>query len=259
MRHIAFSVLLGLSAALLPAGAKAVERYASSYSVSFLGLKIASSDFTTTINGENVQIAGSLNSSGLARIFDDTAGTAAVSARLGAAGITPAAYDLRYVSGKKNKRTAISFAAGGVARTFNNPPLRKHAVYVPLAPGHLKGAFDPMTALLIKAKSPGEVCNRTVRVFDGETRADLKLSAAGAVPFSTSGFKGDAVRCRAKFVPVSGYRPDKKAIRFLRDKSRIEILFAPLGTGGLYAPVRATVGTQIGPVTVYATRFGSAN
>lgn len=258
MRRAIFTIAaVAVAFGAQPAGA--IERFSSSYSVSVLGLRVASSSFTTTVNGEAVSIEGTLKSSGLARLFDDTTGSTVVRAKVNGQGVFPAAYDIRYVSGKKNKRTAISFASGKVAKTLNNPPLKKHAVYVPLKPEHLQGVFDPMTALLIKADTPQAVCKRTVRVFDGEVRVDLKLSPAGEVPFSTKGFKGNAIRCSAKFVPVAGYRPDKNQIKYLRDKSRIEIAFAPIGAENLYAPVKATVGTQIGQVTVYATRFGSSN
>ncbi len=248
-----------LSAAIGVPGAYGAERLTSSYAVSVLGLPIASSSFTTTIEGNVVTIDGTLKSSGIARIFDDTIGSTKVRARVGKGGIVPAAYDVRYVSGKKNKRTAISFAGGRVAKTYNNPPLRKRPNYVDLTPAHLNGVFDPLTALMLRADSPGEVCGRTVRIYDGETRVDLKLSPAGSQPFSTEGFKGEAIRCSVKFVPVAGYRTDKKQIQYLKNQSKIEIAFAPLGAGNLYAPVKAVIGTQIGPVTIYATRFASAN
>ncbi len=257
MSRYALAVLIAATA--VASGAHAAEKFSSSYSVSVLGLPIASSSFTTTIDGNTVSINGTLKSSGVARIFDDTTGNTTVRAVMGKGGVIPAAYDVRYQSGKKNKRTAISFRSGHVAKTFNNPPLKKHANYVALKPADLKGVYDPLTALILRADSPQGVCGRTVRIYDGETRVDLQLSPAGIAPFSTKGFKGDAIKCSVKFVPVAGYRPDKKQIQYLKNKSKIEITFAPMGSGNLYAPVKAVVGTQIGPVTIYATQFASAN
>ena len=37
------------------------------------------------------------------------------------------------------------------------------------------------------------------------------------------------------------------------------VTFAPLGQTGIYAPIRASVGTQIGPLTIRAGRFEAVN
>jgi len=46
-----------------------------------------------------------------------------------------------------------------------------------------------------------------------------------------------------------------KALEFLKNRSRMMVTFAPLGQTGVYAPIHATVGTQIGPLTISARRF----
>ena len=61
--------------------------------------------------------------------------------------------------------------------------------------------------------------------------------------------------CRMHFEPVSGYRKSKRALDYLKNQSRIMVAFAPLGKTGIYAPIHATVGTQIGTITVTARRF----
>ena len=113
--------------------------------------------------------------------------------------------------------------------------------------------------MMITSPSAAAVCNRTLQIFDGQTRAQIRLSPAGTERLSVKGFDGTAITCNAKFVPVSGYEKDKKSVRYLADKSKITISFASLNTdqqgAGIYAPVAASVGTQIGTVTVRATRF----
>ena len=44
-------------------------------------------------------------------------------------------------------------------------------------------------------------------------------------------------------------------IAWLREKGRMDVAFATIEGTGVYAPLRATASTQIGPVRVYATRF----
>ena len=111
-----------------------------------------------------------------------------------------------------------------------------------------------MAALLIPADGPGGVCDRTVRLFDGELRADLKLTfvAAGRAPAGAQ--EGQTVTCRLGFHPVAGYRKDKRALKFLKSRSRMSVVFAEVGKTGIYAPVHATIGTEIGTITMRVRR-----
>jgi len=125
--------------------------------------------------------------------------------------------------------------------------------WVKLRPEDLVGATDPLSAGLVRASSPDEVCGRTLKLYDGEFRLDVRLQPVSDPP-QVEGY-GDVVLCRAKPKPVAGYRKGRRALDYLENKSRIMIAFAPLATTGFYAPVYATVGTQIGTVTVRATHM----
>lgn len=244
---IGFVALLALASS-----APAAEIYSGEYTVSYLGLPIARSTFTSTFEGDQVRISGSVSSAGIAKIFDSTTGSSSFTGYMGAQGVIPAAFTTSYKSGKKAQRTSITFAQGNVTNTINVPPTKKRRRWVPLRAGDLHAVSDPISATLIRAKSPAEICNRTIKVYDGEMRANIVLGhvSTGSVP----GYRDEAVTCSAKFVPVSGYRPDSSSLAYLKNRSKITIAFAPLGKTGIYAPVYATVGTKIGTVTVTARR-----
>ncbi len=140
----------------------------------------------------------------------------------------------------------------------NVTPARQHQPQEaerPLGAGDLKSVLDPMAATVIQADSPDKVCGRTVKFYDGEMRANLTLTYVSKGTISVPGYKGDTVTCRMGFQPVAGYRKGRKALEFLKNKSRMMVTFAPLGQSGVYAPIHATVGTQIGPLTISARRF----
>ncbi|MGH6761383.1 MAG: DUF3108 domain-containing protein [Phyllobacterium sp.] len=249
--------VIALQAGLLLAGAggvQAADSYRTQYTVSILGLTIAKSNFDTKVADGAYDVSGRLSSSGIAKIFDDTDGTVKVNGNVTKSSVVPAAFDLNYKHGKKDKRTSIGFAQGAVVRTENVPPLKKRNDRVPFGPDDLKSVADPLTALMIAAPNAGTVCDRTLRIFDGEMRFDLKMAYSGKQPFSLGAYKGDAVICSAEFVPVSGYPSRRKSIQQLKS-SRISVSFASLGDSGIYAPVVAKIGTAIGTVTVQATRF----
>ena len=84
---------------------------------------------------------------------------------------------------------------------------------------------------------------------------DLTLTHESTGSMAIDGWEGETVTCSVRFKPVAGYRKGRKALDYLKNRSRMTITFAPLGTTGVYGPVRATVGTQIGTITVQAQRF----
>ncbi len=241
-------------------GAAEAQKFSTVYQISLFGLPIAKSSFSGQINGTDFIIDGALRSSGIARVFDDTHGTTKVSGYVENASLVPISYLLNYRSGKKNKSTLIGFSGGTVTKTVNTPELKiRKQGWIPVAKDDLTRVGDPLTSTLVKADGLRDVCNRTIRIYDGEMRSDLKLSYAGIKPFSTRGFSGDVVKCNARFIPVSGYRKGSSGTEYLRSKSRMNVTFAPLGATGVFAPVMASIGTKIGTIQIRATRFGTVN
>lgn len=258
MRHISIraAFLLSLAGLALPASAEVpAQSFHVDYSISILGLNIGRTSFQSTIDGDRFRLTGSLTSSGIAKIFDDTQGTTAVNGTFGQALARPESYLVNYTSGSKQKKTEITFEGGTVTRTENVPPLKVKPQWVALAEGDLAAVADPISATMVRAASLEEVCNNTLKVYDGEMRADLALSLVGVERAEAQGFSGNAVTCRARFVPVGGYRDGHKSIEFMKNKSKILIAFAPLGTTGIYAPIKATASTEIGTLTIQARRF----
>jgi len=256
------SVLLFLAACAFAApGLAAAEptRFRGEYSLSFLGLPVARATFDSRIDGGSYTVEGTVRSAGLARIFDDTEGTLTASGAFAGGGVRPRHFRADYVSGRKKGVVDIRFEGGDVAKVVVVPAPRKRRNWVPFGPGDLHAVADPMAALLIPADGPGSVCGRTVRLFDGELRADLKLTFVAAGKAAEGGDARPTVTCRMGFTPVSGYRRDKRALEFLRTSSRMSVVFAEVGETGIYAPVHATIGTEIGPITMRVRRVEAMN
>lgn len=252
--------IIATMAATLPLSAHANGAYQSQYVISVIGLRIGQSNFSTTIDGGSYAIRGTMKASGVASMFSSMSGTIEVGGERRAGDVAPRTYQVNYAEGKERKSTTITYNGSSIAKVSNNPDRRdreKRPDWVAHAPGALNATLDPISAMLIKATSPRDVCNRTIKTFDGVMRADFVLSYARTIPFSTDGYKGDAVTCRARFQPISGYQANKKDIQYMRDRSRIEISFAPVGNTGFYAPVAARAQTRIGEIAMRATRFAA--
>lgn len=244
-----------LGNAAIGIGSTQAADYKSEYSLTVLGLNVGKSKFSTTINDKSYKISGSLNASGVAKLFADTSGSLTASGSIGNNKITANAFDVRYKDGKKSKRTTLGFSGGNVSQTANSPKLKKKGDWVEVEKAQLRNVLDPISAILVPASSMRDVCTKTLKVFDGAMRADFQMRYLRTIPFSAKGYKGDAVTCRASFKPIAGYDRKKKDLVWMRDKGNIEVSFAPVGNTGLYAPVAAKIGTRIGTATIRARRF----
>jgi hypothetical protein len=254
MRILRLGLLFLAACAVAAPGHAAAEptRFRGEYSVSYMGLPVARAIFDSRIDGRSYSVEGTVRSAGLARIFDDTEGTLSASGAFAGGGVRPRHFRADYVSGRKKGAVDIRFRGSEVARVVIVPPPRKRRNWVPLGPGDLAAVADPMAALLIPADGPGSVCGRTVRLFDGELRADLELTFLAAGKAAEGGRA--TVTCRLGFSPVAGYRKDKRALEFLKTRSRMSVEFAEVGKTGIYAPVHATIGTEIGTITMRVRR-----
>jgi hypothetical protein len=253
-RSLAMAVLATSAAMSLTATSAKAETFDGEYVVTFLGLPIARSRFSTTIDGDRYSVDGHVASAGIATIISSVKGKSTASGTFAGDATRPRAFRMEYSEGKRRQSTAIGFRGDQVVSTENDPPLKKRGKdWVKLEPGHLKGATDPLSAGLVRASAPEKVCRRTLKLYDGEFRLDVRLQPAPGVP-RIEGYGDAVVLCRARPKPVAGYRKGRRALDYLENRSRIMIAFAPLATTGLYAPVYATVGTEIGTVTVKATR-----
>jgi len=255
------ATLLATLVVTVPAPRKeGTQSFSGEYTASFLGLNVVHSSFNSTFEKGSYSVKGAVSAAGLALLFDDTKGSMSASGRFVGQRTQPTAFRVEYTEGRKNKMTAIRFKNGTVTKTENVPPLKKRgADWVPLRPGDLKGVVDPLSATLVRADSLSKVCGRTVKIYDGEFRVDLTLHQESTGVMKVNGYEGATVTCRATVKPVSGYRKGRRALEFLEKRSKIMISFAPLGTTGVYAPIHATVGTQIGTITVKARRFEATN
>jgi Protein of unknown function (DUF3108) len=100
------------------------------------------------------------------------------------------------------------------------------------------------------------VCRRTLPVFDGRRRYDLKLGFKGFERVKTEkGYAGRTVVCTATFQPIAGHRASSPMAKYLGDGREITIAFAPVAGTRLMAPLRISVVNLLGNLVALANRF----
>ena len=132
---------------------------------------------------------------------------------------------------------------------------------VPITDANRTGVLDPMTALLVHMPGAGktavpEACERTIPIFDGHTRYNLRLSFKRVDTVSTEGgYQGPVIVCAVKFFPVAGYDPKHFLITYLAAQHDIEIWLAPIAGSRLMVPYRMSMPTPMGLGILQATKF----
>jgi hypothetical protein len=249
------AALASLSMLLAAMPAKAADyRYDTAYSVSLGILPIARLTFRTEVKDDRYQISGRFRSSGLVDFVREISADSSVAGVYAGSRLLPERYRLDYRSGKKKSRYTITYANGSAVDTKVEPPQKPRTKsWVPVTEANLKSVLDPIGALLIPGD--GNVCSRTLPIYDGESRMDLVLSPGGSAPFTAGKASGEAIVCSVRYVPISGYRKGRKDIEYLKSVQGMEIWFAKTATLKLYAPVYAKIPTRYGTVYVSAEAF----
>ncbi|MFB9913897.1 DUF3108 domain-containing protein [Rhizobium paknamense] len=252
------SFLAAMAGVLALGGAAlADESYHTDYRVTLAGLPVARASFTTNISDSDYKIAGDISSAGLVNVFTSlTAKTSVAGQVVGTERLEPQSYELIYTRGKRTRTYDVRFSGGSVVKTSITPePKRNADRWIPVSPGDLRAVFDPLGGLVLSER--GGLCNRTIPIYDGESRMDLVLSPKGKAKFTAGDVSGEATVCSVRYVPKSGFNKGRSDIEYLRQANDMEIWFAKAGGMKLYAPVYAKVPTRVGPLYITATRFGA--
>jgi hypothetical protein len=119
------------------------------------------------------------------------------------------------------------------------PPKKGGRRRVPVTREQLDDVLDPLSALFLHAGAGPQVCDETMRVYDGVLRFDIVLTPKRAEQLpndAPAGLSGPAAVCNVKFVPVGGYKPDNAAVRYLAQTDEIEAWLVRLPHTTLYVP-----------------------
>lgn len=262
-RFVSFaaSVLIA-SGCAVPASAQG--RLDAKYEASLAGLPIGKGAWVVDIADD--QFATSLNagSAGLMKSIGSGNGTGASNGRIVAGQLAPANYLSTINYGKKAEIIRITIAGGNVKDSSIEPEPPIHPDRIPVTDAQRRNVLDPMTSSLLRVTGNGDLLgpdacrNKTVSVFDGRMRYDLKLDYKRMETVKAEkGYQGASVVCAVYFTPIAGYVPDRAAIKYVAAQRNMEIWFAPIAGTRVLAPFKIMIPTPVGMGLIEATEFVS--
>jgi hypothetical protein len=257
---IAFVGLLG--AVLANNGACAqtgrVEAY---YEASLAGLEVGKGSWTIEIADEQFTASAVGGSAGLLKAFSSGEGSGGSQGRVVNGQLVPSSYTATIASGKKSETIRIQLAGGNIKDWSIDPEPPAMPDRIPVTEAHRRGVTDPMTGSLVRVAGTADpvgpdACKTNSSVFDGRMRYDLRLEYKRMETVkSHKGYQGPVVVCGIYFTPISGYIPDRVAIKYLADQRDMEVWFAPIAGTRVLVPYKVLIPTPLGMAALEATQF----
>ncbi len=217
------------------------------YGLTVAGLPIARADLSIDDRGGRYDADVEWRTVGIAGIFAAASGKVAAQGRLVGGRPHPRAYRLIERNGDTPFDVAMALSGGRVGRLVVEPPAKVGEDIVPVEAEHRRGVTDPLSAALIPGSTPASaVCDRTLPIFDGWSRWDVRLAPKTVVETAPTGMRGPTVVCSARWVPIAGHREGHRSVRYMAENRDLEVRLARLPDRDLWLPVEASVGTMIG-------------
>jgi Protein of unknown function (DUF3108) len=258
------AIVLALSMADAYRGpGRAQGRLDARYSVSVGGLPVGKGSWVIDIADDHYSAVASGTTTGLVQIFASGHGQSASRGTISSGNLQALSYASSIATDQKYDEVRMVLGSGSVKEFVADPPTVPAPERVPLTDAHRRGVTDPMTASLMRVPGNGDplvpqACQRTLSVFDGRMRYDLKLAFKRLDRVRTdSGYQGPVVVCALYFAPIAGYIPDRAAIKYLIQQRDIELWLAPIAGTRVMVPYRASVPTPLGLGVMQATQFVS--
>jgi hypothetical protein len=238
-------------------------RLEAEYVASIAGIPIGRGNWIIEFSDDQYTAAASGTTTGIMRFFTGARGTGAAHGSVVGGQPVPSSYAATINYDRRIDDVRIALTGGNVTDYEVEPPLPPIPDRIPVTDADRHGVLDPMTSMLNRVAGTGdpvspEACNRKVAVFDGRVRYDLRseFKRMEAVK-ADRGYEGPAVVCAVYFTPVSGYIPDRPAIKYLVTLRDAEVWLAPISGTRVLVPFRFSMPTPLGTGLLQATEFVS--
>ncbi len=242
---------------LLVADLAHAEPFQVKYSVHLIGLPLGSAGLNGSIDPDTYKIEANARLSGIAAVISNSKGAAVSTGSLDGRKPAPATYATTSSSSVMTRTIRMALNGGNVRAVDISPPIEEPPDRIPVTENQRRGIVDPLSALLMPIgegeglMSPSS-CNRTIPVYDGFTRFDVVLSYSGTKQVKIAGYSGPVIICAARYIPISGHRPNRHVTEFMAQNKDMEVWLAPLANTRVLVPYKISVATLVGTTVIEA-------
>jgi hypothetical protein len=231
----------------------------ASYTISFARIPVGEITATAVFGQSEYMISARARAGGVMKVLR-VDGEAAFSTRgtIKDGHLEPTNFMSKIVSNAETSDVTMVLDEGNVRELEGAPPGSDR---VPLTAANRRGIVDPLTAVLVSAGGVGEMlsqeaCRRTLPIFDGQQRYDLKLAFKRIDKMTAeNGYAGPVVVCSVNYEPIAGHRANIPLVKYLSEGREMEIALAPIAGTRLLAPFRLSILSALANLIIEANRF----
>jgi hypothetical protein len=249
MHRIALPAAALAFAAFASSAAAQTTRLDTAYSVYLTGIPVGRAAVMIELSQAGYVASGTARTSKLIRLISKGDGSTSVRGSFKGDRVIASTFTGRITTSRREQKIELSVVNGFAKEYSIDPPQQDpDGKRVPITAEARTNVVDPMTA------SP-DSCKRTLPIFDGRYRFDIVLSYRRTETVSTEGYRGPAIVCQARYVPVAGHHIEGPGLREMAKNRDIFVWLAPIAGTRALAPIKATISSPIGNFAVEATRF----
>jgi hypothetical protein len=219
------------------------------------GFLFAQGTLAATFDGPSYRLRTVLSTAGLPRAFYEAVFKLASDGRFADTRVKPAIYKSDSRDKSSARKVTLQYNDEGMPSLTAVPPYKPGDLF-DVMPAQQLGTQDPVSAALVPVAGGANPCNRSIPVFDGRRRYDLKLSYAGEIKMTPRGMNAPvtAIACNIRYVPVAPIER-KKFTEMLRQNDSMKVWLAPFDGGRVYMPVRFQLRTPLGGAVLELTQI----
>ncbi|MGN6310838.1 MAG: DUF3108 domain-containing protein [Xanthobacteraceae bacterium] len=263
VRWLAAGFVVSVAAGLPGTPASAQGKLDARYEVTLAGIPVGRGAWTIEIAEDHYSASVSGATVGLLKAFSGGHGNGSAQGRVVNGQFSPVAYTATSETSKKAETIRIALNGGNVTESSIIPEPPADDARIPVTDAHRRGVLDPMTGSMIRVPGTGnplgpEACKSAAAIFDGRMRYDLRLDYKRMDTVKAAkGYHGPAVVCAIYFTPVSGYVPDRAAIKYLAAQKTMEVWLVPIAGTRVLVPFKLSIPTPLGHGVLVATQFNA--
>jgi hypothetical protein len=217
------------------------------------GLLFIQGSFSAMLDSDTYRLAANMGTAGTTRRFYPADYKLTSEGRLADESVKPRHYVSDSTSRDSARVVTMTYGKDGMPRLSAVPP------YDPgdlgdVMPSLQQGTQDPVSAFLMPVAASENPCKRTIPVFDGKRRYDLKLAYEGTKEMTPRGLGKpvDAIVCTIRYVAIAPVEK-RKFTDMLRRNDDMKVWLAPFDGGRVYMPVRFQLRTPLGGAVMELT------
>jgi hypothetical protein len=231
----------------------------ASYTISFARIPVGEITATAVFGQSEYMISARARAGGVMKVLlVDGEASFTTRGTIKDGHLEPTNFMSKIVSNAETSDVTMALDEGSVGELVGAPPGLDR---VPVTAANRRGIVDPLTAVLFSAGGAGkalsqEACRRTLPIFDGRQRYDLKLAFKRMDKVTAEkGYAGPVVVCSVNYEPIAGHRANIPLVKYLSEGREMEIALAPIAGTRLLAPFRLSVVSSLANLMIEANRF----